>query len=270
MFLKLLKYKFNAQRNLYIILSAVALCMGAIGAMIIWLLLEHAADIETSILAGFAGFFGSALLMVIVYSLMAYTIAMTILLMFQFYKIHFSDEGYLTFTLPVTTHQHLLSSIVNILIWTVITMLVMFISILLIMSPVIISQGIDMTPAYFIANDPYLSTMIPFMIFTMIGSLVSGCVVPMVAISIGCIAVKKLKLLASFGIYYGINSTLSVITGISSFIALIGDLYIMDSLGQDTVHLILTALVPAVVYIGFSIGGYFLMHRLVDKKLNLP
>lgn len=270
MFLKLLKYKFNAQRNLFFILSGIALCMSVVGAVDLWFLQERLEHIESDVISVFAALFGGASLMIIWYSLMAYTIAISILLIVQFYKRHFSDEGYLTFTLPVTTHQHLLSSFLNNIIWTAIALLVMFACILILASPVYTFS--DFRSDWIYADPELLNmgTMTPYMIFMIIGSFLSGCLIPMLAISIGCVAVKKRKLLASFGIYYGISSTISVFTGILSFLALVGDMYIMDSVDSDTFHLILTVLVPAVVYTGVSIGGYFLMHRLVDKKLNLP
>ena len=47
MFLKLLRYKFNAHRNLFIILSVIALSMSAVGAGALWFLrsgLDHISD----------------------------------------------------------------------------------------------------------------------------------------------------------------------------------------------------------------------------------
>lgn len=268
MFLKLLKYKFNTHRNLFIILSAIALSLGAIGALDMWFMQSHIAYIESDVISVFASLFCSVLLMVIWYSLIAYSIAVAILLMLQFYKSHFSDEGYLTFTLPITTHQHLLSSYVNNLIWTVITMLVMLVSILIFVSPIYAMN--DFRDFMFDIYLPYTGTLVPSLIIMSLASLVSGCMIPMLAISIGCVVVKKGKLFASFGIYYGINVVVSALTGIMSVLALVGDFAIWDNANSDTFRLLLTVLAPTLIYIGVSIGGYFLMHHLVDKKLNLP
>lgn len=274
MFLKLLKYKINAQRNLFIILSAIALSLSVVGALDLWFLQEHVDDIASDVISVFAGLFGGALLMVIWYSLIAYTIAVSILLAVQFYKRHFSDEGYLTFTLPVTTHQHLLSSYLNNLIWTVITLLVMLSCIMILISPLYswsdISDDLRVSWMYWRSEMSGLGSITPFMSLMTFGSLLSGCLIPLLAITIGCVAVKRRKLLASFGIYYGINSAISVITGVLSLLAMIGDAYIMDSLNSDTLRLLLTTIVPLFLYIGITIGGYFLMYRLVDRKLNLP
>ena len=52
----------------------------------------------------------------------------TIIIIRRFYKNVFGREGYLTWTLPVTPHQILLSKLLSAFVWTLLCMLTMFIS----------------------------------------------------------------------------------------------------------------------------------------------
>lgn len=274
MFLKLLKYKLNAHRNLFIILSAIALSLSVVGAVDLWFLKQDFFyNIEPEILSVFAGFAGAFLLSAVYYGLMAYTIATAIILLVQFYKNHFTDEGYLTFTLPVTTHQHLLSSFLSILIWAASTILTLFVCIIILTSPMYASSDFlrEFTTGFWDAMAADVELPVVGIPLLGISSLLTVCLLPMLAICIGCVAVKRKKLLASFGIGYGIISTFTVLTYILVFLSIVGDTYIMQEiLNSDKFHFILTLLVPLSMQAGVCVGGYFLMHRLVDKKLNLP
>ena len=273
MFLKLLRYKFNAHRNLFIILSVIALSMSAVGAGALWFLrsgLDHISDGSLlTLISIFSTIFFMVLLGIIYCSLVAYIIAMAIVLFVQFYKNHFSDEGYLTFTLPVTTHQHLLSSFLNILIWAATTILVMFICIFILNSP-------DYSLFEFIQRIRgrmlHIGIERPIVFSTLLStsSLLTVCLIPMLAICIGCVAAKKRKFLASLGIGYGIISTITVLTYILMLLSIVGDAYIMYAIESQNFYFILTLLVPLSIHAAVCIGGYFLMHRLVDRKLNLP
>lgn len=273
MFLKLLKYKFNAHRNLFLILSAIALSLSVVGAVYLWFLQQDFFYSNDDLLSVFAVLVGTFLMLAVYYGIIAYTIATAIILLVQFYKNHFSDEGYLTFTLPVTTHQHLLSSILSILIWAASTILTLFICIIILTSTMHASNDsmVEFTTGFW--DSMVADVELPVVGIPLLGisSLLTVCVLPMLAICIGCVAVKRKKLLASFGIGYGIISTFIILTYILTFLSIALDSYISyEIFNTDKYHFILTLLVPLTMQAGVCVGGYFLMHRLVDKKLNLP
>ena len=123
MFTKLLKYEFRAQRKLLSILSLSALGAGIIGGLMMWLItgsdvIYGSFTTENDFAAAMLISFSTTLMLGAIFAIIAYIVAVYILLLYRFYKHHFSDEGYLTFTLPATTHQILLSSILNIIIWS--------------------------------------------------------------------------------------------------------------------------------------------------------
>ena len=281
MFKKLLKHEFNAQRGLFTLLGLSALGAGVLGCAAIQLIihivrnyLENPSVILSDgqelfmIVAMMALFFLS---MVLAFAIGACSVAVWVMLVYRFYKHHFTDEGYLTFTLPATTHQILLSSIVNILIWTVIIALVIIASYSVMLAPVFamamqeenVNIFAEMQSAM---TDVYGGSIIVVQIFAIVCTMLGNLILPLLAATIGAQVAKKHKLLAGIGIYYGINAGISFITGILSLVITVADAAIMYNGGT----MFLTFLIPGILYLGIAIGGYFLMHYMVSRKLNLP
>lgn len=281
MFAKLLKHEFKSQAKLFLILSLAALGAGGVGCGMLSLIL-HLAQTEMDTAGAILGVVFSAMLMVFMFlAVMAYSFAVSILLVYRFYKYHFSDEGYLTFTLPATTHQILLSGLLNFFIWQMIAGVVVMISAGLIFSPLMAMMRQELGMSTLIFNEMFLDILytsfdaagigwwyIPVYILSVIFSSAGSIVLILLSVTIGCVVAKKHKVLASIGIYYGINMVLSIITSIVSFAAMIGDFWAMET--TQSVSMNFTTAVPGVLYLIIGVVGYFLMHRLVEKKLNLP
>lgn len=272
MFTKLLKHEFKSQAGLLSILSAAALGAGLLGSGVMWYIANVVEGNRGGSEIAIGMFLAMLLFMGMIFLIAAYSIAVTILLVYRFYKRHFSDEGYLTFTLPATTHQLLLSSIANIAIWSLISVVVVFLSGMMMISPMLHMTGALAGESFFEMWSTIMSEFgfgtVFLQVFAAICSGVGGLILPLISVTLGALAVKKYKLLAGFGIYYGINMILSTLMGILSMVTMIGDITISESAGN--VSLGLTTLIPSLLYLGIGIGGYFLMHYLVDKKLNLP
>lgn len=281
MFKKLLKHEFNAQRGLFTLLGLSALGAGVLGCAAIQLIIHIIRNYMENpfvvlsdgqelfmIVAMMALFFLS---MVLAFAIGACSVAVWVMLIYRFYKHHFTDEGYLTFTLPATTHQILLSSIVNILIWTVIIALVIIASYSVMFAPVFamamqeenVNIFAEMQSAM---TDVYGGSIIVVQIFAIVCTMLGNLILPLLAATIGAQVAKKHKLLAGIGIYYGINAGISFITGILSLVTTVADAAIMYNGGT----MFLTFLIPGILYLGIAIGGYFLMHYMVSRKLNLP
>lgn len=189
-------------------------------------------------------------------------------LVYRFYKRCFTDEGYLTFTLPVTTHQILLSSFLN----TIIGELIMLVAVCLSVAIAVllflaafpenliwadISVGLkEAFSQMWVSLAEHLDVLASMTVTGIIGAL-SELIVLMLAVTIGALIAKKNKILAAVGVYYGIGI-------VQSFVFTFVNLSVWDKhtvLGFFSV----TSLTSLVI----GIGGYFLMHYLVDKKLNL-
>jgi len=93
--------------------------------------------------------------------------------------------------------------------------------------------------------------------FSAVFGALSELIVLMLAVTIGAMLAKKHKLLAAVAVYYGITMVQSVLF---SMVA------ISVSTTQDPTPLLAS---PGVLGIVTALGGYFLMHYLTSKKLNL-
>jgi hypothetical protein len=206
----------------------------------------------------------------------AYMAAVGILLVYRFYKRLYSDEGYLTFTLPATTHQILLSSLVSNAIWALMAVAVEVICIGLLFYPMIrMTLGLAgevmefaWKEAFSVMGESFNESYVVAYILALLSGAVSSLVLPLLSITIGSLVAKKHKLLAGIGVYLGLNAVLSTFSGIISIVINIGTL--TGSQANAEVVSIVTMIISAVLYMGIAVGGYFLMHHFADKKLNLP
>ena len=295
MFSRLLKYEFKSQLGLIALLSGIVLVVGALGCGVIHLLRQLLIE------QGFHGLFvsnngvflsdfnlDSPLTMLALLSMPAsiwlviaaavYAVAIRILVLYRFYRRLFTDEGYLTFTLPVTTHQILLSGFVSMSVWTLLAAVIALLTGGVVLSSMFSMMNVltgmnDINMLEDIAQELQWIFMgngddLAIQIISIVASFLAGIIQPMVSLAQGSIVAKKNKLLAGIGIYFGINMVVSAVSGIVNVIAVLGDELITYNTGNYTATL--TILLPALVSLALAIGGYFLTHYLLDKKLNLP
>lgn len=273
MFLKLWKHELRASGKLLGLLSAAALSLGAVGAVILRLLLYliESDRIEEGItLLLFMGLSFSLFFLVI--ALMAYGFGVHIYLLWRFYKHKFTDEGYLTFTLPVRSHQIFFSALANNLLWSLIVMVVMTAAIGLallfgtggdqLINAQIVSElpGIleEMSSFYGELGSPVLNWLVA------LTSLPCYMVLLMTCITIGAVLAKKHKILAAFGIYYAVNMVLSV--GQSILTILVAAIFWKQELLAYNGTLVVTLVTQLLL----AAGGCWLSIWLTEKKLNLP
>jgi hypothetical protein len=211
--------------------------------------------------------FTTTLLVGVILAVGAYALAVWILQIIRFYHRHFTDEGYLTFTLPAGSHQILLSSIINFAIWSLISVIVLYLSFWIIFLPIkdsLLSLGItdlfeDVNTLLYGESAPALQ------IISTLSKALYSLMLPLLSITMGAQVAKKHKLLAAFGIYYRLNTAISIITSMITIAVVINGLY-----AENDMVLILTSVIQSVIQFVVAIGAYFLMHHLVDKRLNLP
>lgn len=189
-------------------------------------------------------------------------------LIYRFYRRCFTDEGYLTFTLPVTTHQILLSSLVN----TIIGELIMIVAVCLSVGIALllflaafpenliwadVSVGLKEAFSQMWASLQEHMDILSSMTITGIIGALSELIVLMLAVTIGAMIAKKHKILAAVGVYYGISL-------VQSFALTFSNLAVASE--ENILRLFSATSITSLV---IGVGGYFLMHYLADKKLNL-
>jgi hypothetical protein len=263
MFAKLLKHEFKTTCRSLGILSIAALVSGAVGGLMLYFALQDVEDISRNILQTLS----NLLLGGIYIGLFIFGAGSSIYLYYNFYKNKFTDEGYLTFTLPASTHQILLSSILNILIWEIILTVVLLLSYLFSVLPALIylikEISTEISPSF---TPDYPTTTVHFSVWqilvTILGYTSYSLILPLFSITVGSIIVKKHKLLAAFGIGYGVSIAISMLSGFL-------EVYFMSFPNYWEEYMGSANLVSSVMMLILSVIGYFLMHHFIEKKLNL-
>lgn len=259
MFAKLLKMEFRSTWNVLGILCLSLVGAGLLGGVAIrylvgedtpkqWLMILCTLAIVAAVLF-FAVCCAAALIVQIV----------------RFYRSRFTDEGYLTFTLPVTTHQILLSSFI--------TSAVNLIAIAAVAVVSFVLMGLCVVPEFEILRKglhilweelPELWSRFTqadvlqafgLLLLNMIVAFSNELILIMLAVTIGSLVAKKHKILAAVAFYYILHIVDLTFTGVS-----------MVKLAESPDSLLgLLAIVNLII----AVAGYFLMYFLVDKKLNL-
>lgn len=165
-------------------------------------------------------------------ALIAFSIFSQILIMYRYYTNLFTDEGYLTFTLPVKTTSILTSKVINAMIWSAYSLLIIFFCIFIYVafgtaegSHLINSEIFrELKDGIRILTETYsagiiVKYIIEFLVFLFV-SLLYGTISIYLALTIGSIIAKKHKILAAIGIYYGINMIMSLFITIINSIRL--------------------------------------------------
>ncbi len=274
MFAKLLKYEWQANRGLLGLLTLGAVGIGALGTGILLLLSNldfEAMDSNPAMIL-----LMMALIMTLGMFLLAlgvYVIAVNIILLVRFYKHHFTDEGYLTFTLPVKTEHIYWSSALNITIWSIISTVVVLAVILLSIS---IGVGdISILEEIFSVYRELFDMMgmgvgtILVNGFTLLATGAFGLTMPLACITAGAVLAKKHKVLAAIGVYYGVSFVLSIVSTVITFVPTI---LMVTAEDMQTIETLtnLTSGLNGLLYAGLAVAAYFLTIHLMKKKLNLP
>lgn len=280
MFSKLLKYEWKANASLLSILSLCALGVGFLGAGLLRAIEYTGKSIENAQMATVAVSGLSSMLVFVGVALVAYALAVQFITFFRFYKNKFTDQGYLTFTLPVTAHQIFLSSFLNILIWLVISVVVLLCAFCIIVFVGIggpweelkeIFSGIENDLQGIQVHVPGMGAFLTLSVLQIFVAPVYAIVLLMTSITLGCVLAKKHKILATIGMYYCINMVVNIASSVLSVIPTI--LMIGSAMtGADDYfrYLALSVGLTILLQLGLMVGGYFWSVHLMKHKLNLP
>ena len=212
-------------------------------------------------------------------SYVALIIVTLVLIFIRFYQNFFTDEGYLTFTLPVTRSQLLNSKLIA-GVGTLLASVVICVINLAIMNtigwwPDLVAG--DFQQAIAAITESINTLGIYFWIYCLeVPVLVVACAVLVVTtlyfcITFGSMIVKKGKLIVSIVLCYFI-SNIVVSAGFFGMIYWFLGFSVFASLGTTTNQPAVTALVLlGLIFYGGALSGllYSLQYGMLDKKLNL-
>lgn len=208
------------------------------------------------------------------FALAAFVILSELLVYIRFYKHFYSDEGYLTFTLPVKRRTLFTSKVINGVIWQISSLLVVTVCM------TIVTAFIPQEPSTSMpeVTEPIISAgwifayFLEVIVLIVLLSLVSVLSMYLI-ISIGANIVRKYKVLATIGIAYGASMVLSVI---SYIISLVGVVYIFSIIelfpsGASNIGLLIFFALAFIIVVLFTIalGLAYASLRIIERKLNL-
>lgn len=265
MFAKLLKHEWRASHRTIGLLCAIILISGVlIGGMSLVMIkweLPFSSDnwVPEALL--------SILMVVCVFAVALSCAASVFYALWRFYRSRFTEEGYLTYTLPVGHHQLLLSSIL-ISIWDI------FLVILAAGVAVMTALGIasialpweeitaeawtsfwDMLGSMFRELAPHAGEIFGALLMLLMMCL-SQLLVLMLCVTIGAMAAQKHPILMAIVTYYVVSFLRSIAFVI--FLGKMGDISLLGAYANLDVASIVIA-----------VGSYFIMYYLTSRKLNL-
>lgn len=196
----------------------------------------------------------------------------------RFYSNMFGDEGYLMFTLPVSTKQLLGSKLISALLWQLILVPMTLGSFLLLFLNTDILNSLSYYLSFFAEELQILQTsgfhvglLIAELLLAAILGMISSLLEIYLAMTLGQHFFTEHRLLGSIGFYLvlgSIESTLESFTGTYTnnllteyvYSSNLADLY--SALTKTIPISLLCSLILIIVY-------YFVTHYFLDKKLNL-
>lgn len=190
----------------------------------------------------------------------------------RFYVSRFTDEGYLTFTLPVGTHQNLLSSMVNTSICSVLATLAATVAMagLLALGMTGFSEFwaelVDSAPRLWQmlreSLDPETVRMLWLILACGIVGFLGTLVQVMFCETLGAVLAKKHRLLTAVIAYFGIGAVQSAV---QTFLLVWNTSWAGP--GMDMGYRYFGTVIIATAL--FAVVEYLLMYYLLEKKLNL-
>ncbi len=298
MFGKLLKYDMRAIGRSFWIIALSMLGISVAGGAAMRFINEYSSNTASDLPGIFALIYvGAILFLIICFSALILSLTVTeILLIARFYKNFFTDEGYLTFTLPVTRRQLLFSKFLNALIWLSLHALLLIASFAILITIGIV--GVDMSASPFFFTVTFFGTTLSvtfseFMsqLWNTLGGwlivfaieillLALSAIVYMVtviyfAFTLGSVCAKKNKILASIGIWYLISMIVYIIFFILLIFGIIacgiGLIPMLSVATPGTVAAVIALLIALVITAIVTLSTIF-YHITLDKlerRLNL-
>lgn len=201
------------------------------------------------------------------------------MLMQRYYRNLFTDEGYLTFTLPVKTEHILLSKLTSAVIWGAFVVVCSVAAVLIIVlfgtTPELVNHKALEEIVHFVQAlfkidfdiNGYLIFVQTFI--TLILSVVEQYLMIYLAITLGNQVAKKHKVLGAIGMYFvvyavcqAINSVVLVIFGLS-----IGGIAVLSGTGEAAINWMLG--LTSLLSVGYILAFFFINNRIIKTRLNL-
>ena len=217
-------------------------------------------------------------------AIMASAFVTLLLICYHFYRSFLGDEGYLTFTLPVSTSKLIWSKLLTGMFWSLINAVVIVVTLLIFSvfgtttSSIANIDVLNAIRTFFTDILPQLSEYVnvPLMTVEVVVIGILGLASQMLeiyfAIVVGGQVAKKHKILAAIGMYLLINMGVGIIS--TTFMSIVSFGEGIASLTFNTVQEVSTFMTSVfgwygVLFAGLAVLFFFLIRSIFKKNLNL-
>ncbi len=263
---KLIKHEWKAVAKTLFFIHLAIVAMTLVGKLLISIKAVQKSELLTA-----------SMIMVYALSVIAVGIGTHIYLAMRFYKNMYTDEGYLSFTLPVKSWEHIVAKGLIAMAWMVIDGVVIVASIMILAIPS--TEYMDFVNIFANINIDWewFSTLEgqDWLLFVeVVGIIISSlCVLPLtyyVSISIGQLF-KNHKMLFSVIVYVVIKNVQQVlgvvVTVISMLPSAMGNMDDSSSASMTALNSMMGG--SLLLQLVYCVGFFFAIKFIMDKKLNL-
>lgn len=229
---------------------------------------------------------GIMLIMMFYVAMIGASLGIVIYLAVRYFKNMFTDEGYLTHTLPVTSRQLLISKVIIMSVWELLSSIGVLFSLVVFGGVAVFSLASKegdfallvieaMKELGNLWDMPFFKDFQIFGVITVFMALVScfsEAMIIIASITMGQM-IRKHRVLGSVGAYFAINAVIQGIFTVIMFPMMIkmtldnAFLYRFETSPFSFYTIMFT--IMSVVYLAVGVGLYFLSEYLVHKRLEL-
>lgn len=275
---KLIKYEFQATARYFLPMYLLLLVF----AGLTHLLISVSFSVNDTLRTFMVEIPSAVMSFAYVAGLVGVSVITVLLIVARFYKNLLGNEGYLSFTLPVTPMQHVWGKLIPALVWGIAGCAVMILSI------VILAMDANTLPYFakifgslgeaMVREAPHSWVLFFLLLLLLVSSFLHAYLEIYAAIVVGC-QVKKARILAGFGTYVGFSMVEQLIASIA-FTALVlfpdfpknylGLLQYMQT-AKDAAYIVIESMVGCLILFNVIFGTtyYFIIWQLLKKRLNL-
>ncbi|MBQ7364560.1 MAG: hypothetical protein IJW46_03070 [Clostridia bacterium] len=264
---KLFKYEFRSYLRTLIPVNLILLAIALMGRIVQFF--------ESDSIA-YGLVFGSSVFMLCAAIIVAYLLTV-IMVVVRFYKNLFTSEGYLSFTLPVTPVQHILTKLLTAVLFQVITTAAVFLSLMIMTSGELLVE-IFKAAGYLFADlfsevmGWHLVLFIPEYLLALVIGVAYQFLLYYACISLGQRANKNRVLMAvvCYFAYYMIVQVLSTVLMVLLTVIELDFSFLetfFESLGLGALHILIWFYLIASA--GLCTLWFFITHKTIKTRLNL-
>lgn len=271
---KLLKYDFKSLFKYWWIVAIASVALSVLAGECITIL-ESERDFHEVLQVA-----SGIVIMLAIIGIVVFAVFSTVMIFIRYYKNLFTDEGYLTFTLPVKRSNILNSKVISATVLEFATLFVIAFDVLFmliigfaerIFKKEFFEAVKNIVTDIFDTFGGYVFIYLLEAFLILIALSVLSILFLYICITLGSIIAKKAKVITSIGIYYAANSVFMFVMQLLFIFGAVSLDAKFSNMTNDSIKLIIALIALCILMFTVMIGGilYIVEYYMLDRKLNL-